>query len=100
MEEEKNYRVEKKVIIELISKIVKEVDGVYSIKKGILGKDIKIKETPEGPEIFLGLIVKRGTSVPVVVEELQRKIKQELEKTLTASVKKINIAIKGIKFSS
>jgi len=34
LEKERAYRVEKKVLVELVRKIVKEVEGVYSIKKG------------------------------------------------------------------
>lgn len=99
MKKERAYRVEKKVLVELVRKIVKEVEGVYSIKKGMLGGGIRIKQPPEGVEIWLGLIIKRGVSIPAVVEEVQSKLKKEIEATLGISVKKIGIVIKKIKFS-
>lgn len=94
------YRVEKKAIVKLIDKLIGEVEQVYSIKKGLLGKDIKIKETREGKKISLGLTIKRGASIPLVVEKVQSKLKQELEKILGIPVKSINVTIRGIKFSS
>lgn len=94
------YQVEKKVIINLVRKIVKEVETVHSVKTGLLGKNIRIKQNSEGMDIWLGLIVKRKTSIPATVEEVQKKIKQEIEKTLGTVVRKVDIVVKGIKFSS
>ena len=99
MERESNYQVEKKVLINLIKKIVKEVDGVHSIKTGFLGKNIRMKQDFEGMDISLGLVLKRGTSVPQIAQEVQKKLKQEMEKTLGTSVRKVDIKVKGIKFS-
>ncbi len=100
MRKEKAYRVEKKALIDLISRITKEVEGVYSIKRGFFGKDIKIKEEQEGMQISLGLIAKKEVSIPTLVETVQRRLREEIEKTLGSPVRKINITIKGIKFSS
>jgi uncharacterized alkaline shock family protein YloU len=96
---EEVYKIEKKAVVELISKVVSEVEGVYSIKKTLFRKNIKIKNMREGKEILLGLVVKRGVSIPLVVEEVQRKLKEEVERTLGAPIKKIDITVKGIKFS-
>lgn len=100
MQKEKSYQLEKKVILELIGKIVEEVDGIHSIKRGLWGKNIKFRENPEGIDVSLGLIIKRGVSIPLVAEELQRKVKEELEKTLATPVKRIKVVIKGIRSSS
>ena len=100
MEKEKTYQVEKKAAVDFIKKIIKEVSGVHSIKGNLLGKNIRIKQTSEGTDIRLGIIVKREASVPTVVKEIQEKLKQEMEKTLGTVVKRIDVTIKGIKFSS
>jgi len=100
LEKEKTYQVEKKAVVDFIKKIIKEVNGVHSIKGNLFGKNIRIKQTPEGADIRLGIIVKREASVPAVVKEVQDKLKQEMEKTLGTVVKKIDVAVKGIKFSS
>ncbi len=94
---EKSYQVEKKVAVDLVRKIVKEVKGVHSIKRGLFGHHIRIKDTPEGTDVSIGLIAKRGSSVPALVEEIQGKLKQEMERTLGTALRKIDIVIKGIR---
>ncbi|MCD6082958.1 Asp23/Gls24 family envelope stress response protein [Candidatus Aerophobetes bacterium] len=96
MKEEKGYKVDKKVMIDFIKKSVEEVEGVFSIKKGLWGRKVKFKESDEGIEVFLGLVIRRGNSVPQVVEEIQRKLIREIEETFGISVKKVDVQIKGI----
>ncbi len=96
---EKTYQIERKVIINLIRKLVSQIEGVYSLKKSLFGKGIKIKESEEGMEIYLALITKQESSVPQIVEETQKKLKDEIEKTLGSPVKKVDVVVKGIKFS-
>ncbi|HHJ00632.1 MAG TPA: Asp23/Gls24 family envelope stress response protein [Candidatus Aerophobetes bacterium] len=96
MKEEKGYKVDKKVMIDFIKKSVEEVEGVFSIKGGLWGRKIRFKESDEGIEVFLGLVIRRGNSVPQVVEEIQRKLIREIEETFGISVKKVDVQIKGI----
>ncbi len=96
---EKAYQVERKVIIDLIKKLVSQVDGVHSLKRSLFSRGIKIKESEEGMEIYLALITKQESSVPQIVEETQKKLKDEIEKTLGSPVKKVDVVVKGIKFS-
>lgn len=91
------YEIGKKVMVDLIKKSLAEVKGVHSIQRGLWGKSIKIKELKEGMEVSLGLIVKEGSIIPQTVRDAQKKIKEEIEKTLETSVKKVDIKIKGIK---
>lgn len=99
MEKEKAYQVEKKALVDLVSRTVREVEGVHAIKRGLFGKHIKIKETEEGMFISLGIIIRKGVSIPLVVEKVQRGLLEEVKIVLGAPVKKINITVKGIKFS-
>jgi len=99
VDKERAYEIEKKALIELAGKIIKGVDGVHSVKRGFFGKNIQAKQTPEGIEMKIGLVVKRGASIPAVVEEIQEKLKQEIEQSLGIEVKKIDVVIKGIKLS-
>jgi uncharacterized alkaline shock family protein YloU len=99
MERGKGYKVDKKVIIECIKKSLGEIEGVHSIKKGLWGEKVKFKEVEGEMEISLGLIVKQGKSVPQIVQEAQKKLKEEIEKTFGTSVTKIDIQIKGIESS-
>ncbi|MCD6472862.1 Asp23/Gls24 family envelope stress response protein [Candidatus Aerophobetes bacterium] len=97
MMKKEGYEIGKKVMVDLIKKSLAEVKGVHSIQRGLWGKSIKIKELKEGMEVSLGLIVKEGSIIPQTVRDAQKKIKEEIEKTLETSVKKVDIKIKGIK---
>jgi len=100
MEKEgKGYKVDKRVIIDSIKKSLGEIEGVHSIKKSLWGERVKFKEVEGGIEISLGIVVKQGKPVPQIVEETQKRLKEEIEKTFGTSVTKIDIQIKGIESS-
>ncbi|RLE08246.1 hypothetical protein DRZ78_01405 [Candidatus Aerophobetes bacterium] len=99
MEKKRGYKVDRKVITDFIKKSLREIEGIHSVKKGLWGDKVKFKETAEGMRISIGLTVKEGKSIPQVVEEAQRKLKEEIEKTFGTSVLKIDIQIKGIESS-
>lgn len=96
---ERAYQIEKKAIINLVKKLVSQIEGIYSLKRSLFGRSIKIKESEEGMEISLAIITKQGSSVPQIVQETQKKLKDEIEKTLGSPVKKVDVVVKGIKFS-
>jgi len=96
---ERAYQIEKKAIIDLVKRLVSQIEGVHSLKRSLFGKSIKMKELEEGMEISLAIITKQGSSVPQIVEQTQKKLKDEIEKTLGTPVKKIDVVVKGIKFS-
>ncbi len=96
---ERAYQIDKKAIIGLIKKLVSQIEGIYSLKRSLFGRGIKIKESEEGMEIYLSLVTKQESYVPQIVEETQKKLKDEVEKTLGSPVKKVDVVVKGIKFS-
>lgn len=97
---EEGYQVDRKVISGLIKKALNEVEGIYAVKRGLWGGRIRIKFLEEGIGISLELIIKEGNAIPQLVEETQKKVKQEVEKVLDKPVTKVNIKIKGIKHIS
>lgn len=97
---EEGYQVDKKVISGLIRKALNEVEGIYAVKRGLWGGRIRIKFLEEGVGIFLELIIKEGNAIPQLVEETQKRVKQEVEKVLDKPVAKVNIKIKEIKHTS
>jgi len=97
---EEDYEVDKKVISGLIKKALNEVEGIYAVKRGLWGERIKIEYLPEGIGLSLQLIIKEGNAIPQLVEETQKKVKQEVQRVLDKPVAKINIKIKGIKHIS
>jgi len=96
-EKKKNYKVDKKVVINLVKNSLAKIKGIYSLKKNLWGEEVKIREEETEMEIELGLIVKEGCYIPQVVQQVQKEVKEEAEKTLGISVTKINIRIRGIK---
>ncbi len=58
-----------------------------------------MKESEKGLDISLALIVEEKTFLPRVVEEVQKKVSEEVQRSLGTSVSRVDIKIKGIKFS-
>ena len=96
-EKKKNYRVDKKVVINLVKNSLAKIEGIYSLKKSLWGEEVKIRGKETEIEIKLGLIVKEGCYIPQIVQQAKKDVKEEIEKTLGISVTKINIRIRGIK---
>jgi len=97
---QEGYEVDRKVISGLVKKALNQVEGIYAVKRGLWGERIKIEFLEEGISIFLELIIKEGNAIPQLVEETQKKVKQEVQRVLDKPVAKINIKIKGIKHIS
>jgi len=97
---QEGYEVDRKVISGLIKKALNEVEGIYAVKRGLWGERIKIEYLQEGIGLSLELIIKEGNAIPQLVEETQKKVKQEVQRVLDKPVAKINIKIKGIKHIS
>ncbi len=97
---QEGYEVDRKVISGLVKKALNEVEGIYAVKRGLWREGIKIEYLQEGIGLSLELIIKEGNAIPQLVEEAQKKVKQEVQRVLDKPVAKINIKIKGIKHIS
>lgn len=100
MSKAEGYEVDKKVTLGLIKKAVGQVEGIHGIKRSLFKEGIKVKKSEEGLAISLELLISEGGFVPQIVEEVQKKVKEEIEKTLGTKVAKVDIKIRGIKSSS
>ena len=100
LEKEVKYQLDKKVPLELVERVLSQIQGIYSVKKNLWGKGIRMKESERGLDISLALIVEGGVVIPRVVEEVQKKVSEEIQRSLGTSVARVDIKIKGIKFSS
>jgi uncharacterized alkaline shock family protein YloU len=98
--EAEEYEVDKKVTLGLIKKAVEQVEGIHSIKRSLFREGIKVKKLEEGLAISLELLIREEGFVPQIVEEVQKKVSEEIEKTLGTKVAKVDIKIRGIKSSS
>lgn len=97
MREEGSYEIDRKVVIALTKKALGRLEGVYAIKRGLFGERVKVKQSGEKIRISLELIIKEGSSIPQVVEETQKEITEEIQKTLNRAVDRVDIKIKKIK---
>lgn len=97
---QEGYEVDRKVISGLVKKALNEVEGIYAVKRGLWREGIEIEYLQEGIGLSLELIIKEGNAIPQLVEETQKKVKQEVQRVLDKPVAKINIKIKGIKHIS
>ncbi len=97
MSKEGSYEIDSKVVVALIKKALGRLEGVYAVKRGLLGERVKVKQSGEKIKISLELIIKEGSSIPQVVEETQKEITEEIQKTLNRAVDRVNIKIKGIR---
>jgi len=94
------YEVDKRVVGEIIKKALGEVEGIHAVKRSLFGEGIKIEFLKEGIGISLELIIKEGNAIPQLVEETQKKVKQEVQRVLEKPLLEVNIGIKGIKYTS
>lgn len=100
MAEVQGYEVDKKVTLGLIKKAVEQVKGIHSLKRNLFREGIKVKKLEEGLKISLELLIREGVFVPQIAEETQKRVSEEIEKTLGTKVAKVDIKIRGIKSSS
>lgn len=99
MEKEEKYEVDKKVTLELIERVLSQIQGVYSLKKDLWGRGIRMKESERGLDVSLALVVEEGVLIPHMAEEVQNKVAEEVERSLGTSIARVDIKIDGMKFS-
>lgn len=85
-----------------------EIDGVAAMSGGLvrgiaemlgrknLSKGVKLEETDEGVIVDLNLIVEFEVNIPEVTKEVQRNVKNSLEKMTGVDVVAVNVNVLGI----
>jgi len=94
-EHEKDYRVDSRALKTFVEKIVEETRGV-GIRRTLFGKEVKVKEYPEGIDVSLGLVVSRGEEVPNIVREFRERLSGELQHTFSTPLRQVHITIRKI----
>jgi len=101
-------QIHKKVIAEIISNVVDEVDGVSLVQNKVKKKLFKLfgKEKFSGIEIKndddndvtleIRVLVRYGLNIPFVARQIQDSIKSAIDKTVDINLKNININISGV----
>lgn len=77
-------------------KVVK--DGFATLlKKENYSKGIVVRETKEGVELDLYIVIAYGMKISEVVYEVQKRVKYMLERTLDLEFKSVNIYVQAVK---
>lgn len=107
-----NINISIEAITDLAGGVVSECYGVVGMASQKLFKDglaellkmenyskgVLVKETEEGHlELDLYIVVSHGVKISEVVNEVQKKVKYVLEKTLEIEFDAINIYVQGVK---
>ena len=101
-------QVDKKVIAEIISSVISDVNGVCLIQKNIGNRFFEVfgqKDFPgitvkvdENSDVTLELkvLVQYGMNIPDAARQVQEAVKAAIDKTLDVNVKDINVNVQGI----
>ena len=85
-----NFTISDVVFRQIIEHLATKTEFVYKILK------TRVDKTPEGPEIYMEVIVNYGCNIMTGLSEFKEKSKKEIEKLTTMNVQKIDIVAKGI----
>ena len=85
-----NFTISDTVFRQIIEHVAKKDKSIYSVIR------TRIDNQPEGPYVYIEVIVEYGSNVRDVVEYFKNKVIKELEKLTTMRVRTIKIVIKDI----
>lgn len=111
IEEEKelgSVKIDNEVLSSIASVAAKKVSGVYKIATSLIGGITQIfKKTPdagikvvvgEGEVSFeLGVVVEYGVNIPEITYQIQKAIKEEVEKMSGLKVTRVDVIVHGVK---
>ena len=86
-----NFTISDIVFRQIIEYIASKTDFIDRVIK------TRVDKTPEGPDIYMEVIVNYGYNIMQGLTEFKEKSKKEIEKLTTMNVQKIDIVAKGIK---
>ena len=85
-----NFVISDTVFRQIAEYLAKRTDAINKIIR------IRVEKTPEGPTIYMEVIVTYGYNVLVAMREFKEKVIKEIEKLTTMNVVDITIVAKGI----
>ncbi len=86
-----NFTISDNVFRQIIEYLAGKTDFIYKILK------IRVEKNPEGPSIYMEVIVLFGFDIMKGLTDFKNKSKKEIERLTTMNVQKINVVAKGIK---
>ncbi|MBR0136833.1 MAG: Asp23/Gls24 family envelope stress response protein [Erysipelotrichaceae bacterium] len=67
------------------------------LKQENFAKGVVVKQTENGLELDIYVIIAYGVNISSVMLEVQKKVKYELDKTLDLDFKAVNVFVQGVK---
>ena len=86
-----NFTISDNVFRQIIEYLAGKTDFIYKILK------IRVEKNPEGPSIYMEVIVLFGFDIMKGLTEFKNKAKKEIERLTTMNIQRINVVAKGIK---
>ncbi len=86
-----NFTISDVAFKQIIEHLADKTDFIYKIIK------TRIENLPEGPSIYMEVIVLFGFDLIKGLKDFKEKVKKEIERLTTMNVQKINVVAKGIK---
>ena len=86
-----NFTISDNVFRQIIENLAEKTDFIHKILK------IRVENLPEGPSIYMEVVVLFGFDIIKGLTNFKNKAKKEIERLTTMNVQKINVVAKGIK---
>lgn len=86
-----NFTISDTVFRQIIEYLASKTNFIYKIVK------TRVENMPEGPSIYMEVVVLFGFDIIKGLTEFKEKAKKEIERLTTMNVQKINVVAKGIK---
>ena len=86
-----NFTISDTVFRQIIEHLASKTDFIYKIVK------TRVENLPEGPSIYMEVIVLFGFDIMKGLSNFRNKAKKEIERLTTMNVQKIDVIAKGIK---
>ena len=85
-----NFTISDTVFRQIAEYLAKKTGGVYKLSRA------RVESYPEGPDIYLEVVVNYGYNILTVLREFKERYKKEIENLTTMNVQKITVVAKGI----
>lgn len=82
------YTISDKVINDLVNYSAKEISGIYKVSR------VDVRDYPNGSAIYIDVTVVYGNSIKKIVENAQKKIKEEVEYMTALNILSVNVFVK------
>lgn len=85
-----NFTISDNVFKQIIEYLAKKTDGIHKVVR------TRVDKTPEGPIIYIEVVIEYGANMVYVLKEYKEKIKKEIQQLTTMNIVDITIVAKDI----